>query len=76
VRSWWGGVRGLVVLTGVEKSGSSARWAIRQLTTAAAKDTRLKVLATEGDVVHIEVVDGAQVAKTGWIDKGQIKDEA
>jgi hypothetical protein len=40
------------------------------------KDTRLRVLSTEGDVLHIEVVDGAQVTKAGWIDKGKIKDEA
>jgi hypothetical protein len=41
-----------------------------------AKDTRLKVVKTEGDVVCIEVVDGTHTAKTGWIDKGQFKDEA
>jgi hypothetical protein len=40
-----------------------------------AKDTRLKVVSTDGDMQQIEVVDGANVAKAGWIDKGQIKDE-
>lgn len=41
-----------------------------------AKDTRLRVMTTEGDMQQIEVVDRENVAKTGWIDKGQIKDEA
>ena len=40
-----------------------------------SKDTRLKVVSTNGDMQQIEVVDGANVTKTGWIDKGQIKDE-
>src|SRR5262249_1977659 len=40
------------------------------------KDTRLKVLTTEGDLLQIEVVDGTHVTKSGWIDKGQTKDEA
>jgi hypothetical protein len=34
------------------------------------------VIATDGDVSNVEVVDGTQAAKTGWIDKSQVKDEA
>ena len=40
------------------------------------KDTRLKVVSTDGDVQQIEVVDGKRVARTGWIEAGKIKDEA
>jgi hypothetical protein len=34
------------------------------------------VVTTDADMQQIEVVDGTNVAKTGWIDKGQIKNEA
>ena len=40
-----------------------------------AKDTRLKVVSTEGEMQQVEVVDGKHVTKAGWIDKGTIKDE-
>ena len=40
-----------------------------------AKNTRLKVVSTEGDLQQVEVVDGEHVTKAGWIAKGKIKDE-
>jgi hypothetical protein len=48
----------------------------KDLVVELARDTRLKVVTTDGDMQQIEVVDGTNVAKTGWIDKGQIKNEA
>lgn len=41
-----------------------------------ARDTRLRVLQTEGDMHQIEVVDGPQVTRRGWIARGQLKDDA
>jgi hypothetical protein len=34
------------------------------------------VVTADGDMQQIEVVDGTNVARTGWIEKGKIKDEA
>ena len=48
----------------------------KDLLVELPKDTRLRVNKTEGDLLEIEVVHGANAAATGWIDKGQIKDEA
>jgi hypothetical protein len=48
----------------------------KDLIVELAKDTRLRVLKTEGDMQQIEVVHGPQTTKTGWIAKGQTKDEA
>ena len=39
------------------------------------KDTRLRVLSTSADMIQIEVVDGPDTTKTGWMEKNEIKDE-
>jgi hypothetical protein len=48
----------------------------KDLLVELPRDTRLKIVSTDGDVQQIEVVDGKHVAKTGWIEAGKIKDEA
>jgi hypothetical protein len=48
----------------------------KDLIVELPRDTRLKIVSTDGDVQQIEVVDGKHVAKTGWIEAGKIKDEA
>jgi hypothetical protein len=48
----------------------------KDLIVELPKDTRLKVVSTDGDLQQIEVVDGKHVARSGWIEAGKIKDEA
>ena len=37
--------------------------------------TRMKVLKEEGGMAEIEIVDGTDITKTGWVEKSKIKDE-
>lgn len=37
--------------------------------------TRMKVLKEDGDMTEIEIVDGADITKKGWVEKSKIKDE-
>lgn len=37
--------------------------------------TRMKVLKEDGEMINIEIVDGADITKTGWVEKTKIKDE-
>ena len=37
--------------------------------------TRMKVLKEQGEMVEIEIVDGAEITKTGWVEKSKLKDE-
>jgi hypothetical protein len=40
-----------------------------------AKGTRMKVLSEDKDMVEVEIVDGDDITKTGWVEKSKIKDE-
>lgn len=40
-----------------------------------AKDTRVKVLATQGAAKQIEVVDGSDTGKKGWVAAAKLKNE-
>ena len=37
--------------------------------------TRMKVLKEQGEMVEIEIVDGAEITKTGWVEKSKLKNE-
>lgn len=37
--------------------------------------TRMKVLKEEDDMAEVEIVDGADITKKGWVEKSKIKDE-
>jgi hypothetical protein len=37
--------------------------------------TRMKVLKEEDTMAEVEIVDGADITKTGWVEKSKIKDE-
>ncbi|CAA6825951.1 MAG: Unknown protein [uncultured Sulfurovum sp.] len=39
------------------------------------KKTRMKMLKEDGEMVEIEIVDGAEITKTGWVEKSKLKDE-
>lgn len=39
------------------------------------KKTRMKVLSEDKGIVEVEIVDGANITKTGWVKKSQLKDE-
>jgi len=39
------------------------------------KKTRMKVLKEEDEMINVEIVDGTDITKTGWVEKSKIKDE-
>lgn len=43
---------------------------------SVAKDTRVKALASSGVLKQIEIVDGADTGKTGWIAASKLVHEA
>ena len=40
------------------------------------QDTRVRLVSTQGNVQQVSVVDGTHTGRTGWIDAGQIANEA
>ena len=35
----------------------------------------MKVLKEDGEMINIEIVDGVNITKKGWVEKSKIKDE-